>query len=121
MEEEEVNYDFPPRAAERFSIHCPITVRSETGECSGNTRDISITGIFMETESLLPDGTECRISLMVIKDDQPDVITVPGQVIRHDDEGMGLLIYGIDAEQLGAIQGLLEGRISPRPTADTTV
>lgn len=117
-EEQEPSYDFPPRAAKRFSVLCPVTVRSEAGECTGNTRNISTTGVFMETDTLLPDGTECKISLMVVKGGQPDVITVPGQVIRHDDEGMGLLIYGTDATQTAAIQDLTAGKITPRPTAD---
>ncbi len=106
------------REAPRISLSTMVSIKFESLEefsslCSKN---ISIKGIFLETEDPLPVGSSVSLEFTVSGDDSP-LIKVEGKVTRtvepNPDEasatpGMGIEFLTLDQESEFIIKSLIE-------------
>jgi c-di-GMP-binding flagellar brake protein YcgR len=79
--------DFPvPRRAQRVCIQRPVTVRYNRDgnfEITGISRDLSDTGIFLYTESVIEVGAQVELTLTFPSESaQPISTQVRGRVVR---------------------------------------
>jgi hypothetical protein len=79
--------DFPvPRKSERVAIQRPVTVkfnRDENFEFTGISRDLSDSGIFLYTESVIEEGAEVELTLTLPSfSAHPVPMLLRGRVVR---------------------------------------
>jgi hypothetical protein len=68
----------------RVEVRWPITLLSDRGRISGETRNISLTGIFMRSEKPLKENEFLRLALEPPKENS---IWVSGKVVWSDTRG----------------------------------
>jgi c-di-GMP-binding flagellar brake protein YcgR len=75
-----------PRKAQRVCLKQPVTVRYNRDghfEFTGISRDLSDTGIFLYTESLIEEGAHVELTLILPSESaEPNPIQVRGRVVR---------------------------------------
>lgn len=59
-------------------------------EARVDTRDISLHGLFLQTDAVLPIDTPCEIEIQLSGTTSKMDFTVQGVVCRHDPAGMGV-------------------------------
>ena len=77
------------RVTTRFNIEVAIGERTIR---SGQTRDLSMKGVYVVCDEELPAGAECRIAIRLSESDEGPVITARGEVIRADAEPSGFAV-----------------------------
>ena len=89
------------RAFERFELKVPAKVEIRGNDRQGQeisllTRDICAGGAFMETDTLLPEGTRVKLDFVLsiekLKEmlDSQCRILVEGEVVRADGKGIAI-------------------------------
>lgn len=69
------------------------------------TRDLSLKGLYFVSERTLPCGTRCEVELRL---SGPDVlICAVGEVVRSDENGIGLSFSEMDIDSFSHLRSLL--------------
>ncbi len=103
--------------ARRMLLPADVRVSSEeTGDdlaLSAITRDLSTTGLFLVTETLVPVGTTLHISLQLPGDDEWSLcdLELTGRVVRQVDHGLGVDFVSPPAEAVRRIEQLIDGDV----------
>lgn len=77
-------------------------------EAKVNTRDISLHGLFLETNTFIPIDTSCAIEIQLSGTTSKMNFTVQGEVCRHDPAGMGIVFTHLDPDSTIHIINLVE-------------
>ena len=73
----------------------------------GQTRDISLNGLYVICDERLPPGTSCRVILFLGESQNQLAIRTRGRITRVDDAGMGIEITEIPVESLDHMRKLV--------------
>ncbi|NIA08419.1 MAG: hypothetical protein GWP10_01250 [Nitrospiraceae bacterium] len=71
------------------------------------TRDISLKSVYCYSNRKLAPGTPCDIELYVKENNSRLVLFIKGQIVRTDDEGMGIRFEEMDFESFVCLKRLL--------------
>ncbi len=78
----------------RVAVAIDTTVEAggdgETTLISGQTKNLSLKGIYLYCPETLPPGTDCRVSLVLADGPSQPRVEAYGRVARVDDDGMGI-------------------------------
>ncbi len=88
------------RNYERLLIRKFALLKLANGETiEGETRDMSMSGIFLECESdlNLVVGTECTVSLAIAEENEETTIEAYGSIRHGGDGGIGLLFLKVNS------------------------
>ena len=101
----------PGRSARRYDRRVPIDFAHEGSSFSAHTRNISLGGVFIETDHTLPFGA--KISLRFKVPTQTEMIEVEGQVrwLEMDEgrlRGLGVRFEGLRARDVWALNKFFE-------------
>jgi len=114
------------------AIHAEISAAG--GTVSGLTRDVSIKGVFILTDQLLPEGSTCSVLLRLDGQRSGGGVRATGYVSRAVAEGIAIeftAVIGLDswdhlrglvmlnAEDVGRAQSQLAGHVGLRPRPET--
>jgi uncharacterized protein (TIGR02266 family) len=99
------------RSDRRYERRVPIDVSYEGSSFSGHTRNISLGGVFIETDRTLPFGARVGLSFRVPTQAEP--IEVGGQVrwLEMDEgrlRGIGVRFEGLRARDVWALNKYFE-------------
>ncbi|MCA1665321.1 MAG: PilZ domain-containing protein [Myxococcales bacterium] len=99
------------RCDRRYDRRVPIDFAHEGSSYSSQTRNISLGGVFLETEETLPFGA--KVSLRFKVPTQAETIEVEGQVrwLEMDDgrlRGLGVRFEGLRARDVWALNKFFE-------------
>jgi uncharacterized protein (TIGR02266 family) len=99
------------RQDRRYERRVPIDVQFDGGALSTHTRNISLGGVYVESERQLPFGTKVHLKFRVPS--QTDVIEVDGQVRWVEMEeghvkGIGIRFEGLRARDVWALNKFFE-------------
>ena len=99
------------RSDRRYDRRVPIDFAHEGSSFSAHTRNISLGGVFIETDHTLPFGA--KISLRFKVPTQTDLIEVEGQVrwLEMDEgrlRGLGVRFEGLRARDVWALNKFFE-------------
>jgi uncharacterized protein (TIGR02266 family) len=99
------------RSDRRYERNVPIDFTYQGSSFSGRTRNISLGGVFIETEERLPFGARVTLSFRVPT--QAEAINVDGQVrwLEIDDgrlRGIGVRFDGLRARDVWALNKFFE-------------
>ncbi|MGH7774906.1 MAG: PilZ domain-containing protein [Candidatus Binatia bacterium] len=90
--------------------HVKIEARVASGNAIvifGQTRDISLNGLYVICDERLPPGTSCRLTLFLGESENQLTIRARGRITRLDDSGMGIEITEIPVESLDHMRRLV--------------
>jgi len=108
------------RSAKRIRLRLTVTARALTGDALAfvcHTRDVSATGVLLETLELLPLG--CDLDLTLIDPETGSAVDVRGTVMRQvAPSGHHATLVGVLLDAPGEAWGALVARAAPR-TRDT--
>ena len=76
--------------------------------------NISRTGVFIRAKSPLAIGTKVNLRFTVIMEDI-ETIEGTGEVVRVDDEGMGVVFRELNSYSQSLLEKLLVSRAPPKP------
>lgn len=80
----------------------------ESVDISGTLANVSMNGMFLNTESHLPEEASCDISLLLDAGEETVTIHIEGTVIRNDPKGMAIQFTKIlGPESLTHLQNLV--------------
>jgi len=88
----------------RYHARMRVDCLSSNVHIRGVTRDISSTGIFAETKSLLPVGT---LLFMRLRAPSHEIMDVPAEVVRQHQCGMGLRLIDSERGDQSAFRSLI--------------
>ena len=74
---------------------------------SGETHDLSMKGLFFQTNEKMPIGTECDVTLILGDQGSPLDLKLKGRVQRVSGAGMGLKFKEIDLESYQHLKNLV--------------
>lgn len=89
------------RRAPRIVFESSATLRYDQGqvlEVRVDTRNISLTGLYLETDTRIPVETHCKIKIQLTGATSKMDFKVRGVVCRHDQTGMGITFTHLDED-----------------------
>lgn len=97
------------RWSERKNIAMDVTLHYEPiGRIDGKTRDISLEGMFIETDGVvLPPRAEVTVSFLTSEQGTEKTHNVPAYVVHNRDAGMGLMLRHSDYRDFYALRHML--------------
>jgi len=92
----------------RGMINMAVVVTAPEGRTvAGGCRDLSLDGVFVVTDSKLPEGTPCGLAMTHSDGRRTIAIEAKGIVARHTPGGFGVRFTAVGAEDLRRIYHLL--------------
>ncbi len=92
----------------RVPIHVMVEIRSGgTTLRTDKTQDLSMKGIFLQSDQALELQSKCELSLLLGGEENPVRIEVKGRVTRSSDAGMGIEFTEIDLDSYDYLQNLI--------------
>jgi len=91
----------------RFSSRIHITTKNDTIGARADSRDISLKGIFLLPEKMLPLNTFCSLKISLTGESSTMTFTVHGKVCRHDEQGMGIAFLDMEEDSFVHIKNLV--------------
>ena len=89
------------RQAQRILFVSKAIVRhgpDQAIEAKVDTRDISLKGLFLETDAVIPVDTSCELEIHLSGATSKMDFTVQGVICRHDSSGMGVAFTHLDED-----------------------
>lgn len=97
------------RNAERVRFRSRIVIHAEDTdlEATAESRDISVMGVYIHTDSMLPTGTKCRLSITLTGNSSEMHLDLAGLICRHDATGMGITFTDLDVDNFVHLKNLV--------------
>jgi len=112
----------PPDEKRKFTrIDFRTEIKVSTGEAeiiSSNMRNVSLGGIFIDTEETIPVGAECAITIDLVGPASSLRFLVEGEVVRKDEEGIAVRFTRMDADSLIHLRHLIKIHADDPATID---
>ena len=101
------------RARERVDFNIQATIKHNGQSVTSTlTRDLSPTGLYMEVDETLPEGTECDINIDITGISTELILDLSGKVAREDPgEGMAIEFTDLDLDTNIFLQHLASNSI----------
>ena len=73
----------------------------------GNTRDLSLRGVFIKTTDTLKIGTHCQVEVMLSGLQDQLVLKMEGHVVRRCDEGFAIYFESVDLDSYTHLKNIV--------------
>jgi hypothetical protein len=86
-----------------------VVVTTEEGDIITNciSRNISLTGIYIESDAILPINCACKMAIIVNESITPIAIMTEGRVVRSDTNGFAVHFSYIDRESYAQLCNII--------------
>lgn len=74
---------------------------------NGDVKDLSLHGVFVETETPIPVGTGVELTVYLSHTPDPVVINVSGSVVRSEARGIACVFEKIDLESFAHLRSII--------------
>jgi len=97
------------REATRVRFESQVLLRAGEEEVTAtvDARNISLKGMYVQAERLLPVHTPCRVTVRLTGTASQVAFTVEAEVCRHDGQGMGLVFARLSEDSYVHIKNLV--------------
>jgi hypothetical protein len=97
------------RLCSRVLLELKAAFRTDNETVVGRVRNISLTGMFLECGERPAVGTRGAIELILFGDSSEMTVRLSGDVVRHDDEGLGIQFHveGIELDSFMALKNAI--------------
>ena len=88
------------RKATRVTFDTKVTIKTDNPEqvSLAESRNVSVSGLFVTTDEDFPIGTHCDIHIQLGGDADGPSIKVKGKVVRKDRNGVGISFESVDVD-----------------------
>ncbi len=88
------------RTRTRVHFMTQVIVKTDESEivAEANSEDISIKGLFVNTEERIPVGTPCDIEILLTGTSTRLALTIKGIITRQDASGLGIAFDSMDLD-----------------------
>jgi hypothetical protein len=101
--------DSERRTFGRGMVSMAVVVTTKDGQTmAGGCRDLSLDGVFVCGDPVLPVGTDCKLVMTHTNGQKTIAMECKGQVARHTPGGIGVRFTSVGAEDLRKIYHLLQ-------------
>lgn len=73
----------------------------------GNSRDLSLNGIFIKADDDIPVGTECMVEISLSGTTESLPLTMQGTVVRKEASGIGISFNSMDIDSYTHLKNLV--------------
>ena len=98
------------RKGERVSFETEVFLKTADREIrvDGNTRDLSMRGLFVKTIEPFSVGIQCDIEIMLTGTTEKVVLTMRGTVVREESTGMAIYFDSVDLDSYAHLKKLVQ-------------
>ena len=90
------------RKHSRVGFATKIDVRLVSGQdticLDANSRDLSLKGIFVKTDTAFPLDTRCEVDIYLTGGVEEIKLEIQGKTVRQTDDGVGIVFKSMDVE-----------------------
>ncbi len=86
------------RVGFKTAIHIVIDANGEKIHLDGNSKDLSIRGIFVSTPKKLPAGTACKVKVYLTGGIDDIELSINATIVREAENGMGIEFDSMDVD-----------------------
>lgn len=98
-----------------FKTKARVTVTSGDMLLEGETENVSLKGVFLQTAVILPIREQVEIEIWMPDDPPESKVKAKALVVRHQEDGMGLEFAGMDFDCFFLLQDIIS-RVSGSPS-----
>lgn len=91
----------------RVGFTVSALLQSEGVAIKGEVKDVSLRGLYLETQELLPVGTPVEITIYLSFSEEPIVINVSGSVARLVPGGLGCAFDKMDVDSFAHLRSII--------------
>jgi hypothetical protein len=91
----------------RVGFKVSALLQCEGVALKGEVRDVSLHGLYLETDQVLPIGTPVEITIYLSTDIEPVVINVSGTVARLMPDGIGCSFDKMDIDSFAHLRSVI--------------
>jgi hypothetical protein len=95
---EEMNAEKRKKTRVHFKTEVILKTDESEIEAKANSRDISINGVFVNTEKSVPVGTPCDIEILLTGTSTRLALSIKGIVTRQEASGLGIAFDSMDID-----------------------
>lgn len=107
------NFPNEKRKEARAKFYAMVTLRSGMKEILPKTRaqDISMTGIFINTEYTLPVGKNCDVQIHLKGKSSILMLLIKGTVVRCSEDGIGITFKKLNVDTYFLLNAILNNAV----------
>jgi hypothetical protein len=97
------------RTRTRVHFTTQVIVKTDESEivAEANSEDISIKGLFVNTEERVPVGTPCDIEILLTGTSTRLALTIKGIITRQDASGLGIAFDSMDLDSYVHLKNII--------------
>ncbi len=88
-------------------IHIVLQIQEKQVKLEGNSRDLSLKGIFVRTDKLFPRGTTCSVKIYLTGGIEKIELMIQGTIIRETEAGIGIIFNSMDVETYSHLKNIV--------------
>ncbi len=100
------------RKSERVDFLTSISVDIEAGEniinINGDSKDLSLKGIFVYTDEKVQKGSLCRVKIFLLRARDNVELNIRGRVARIENNGLGIIFDSIDVDSFSHLKNIVK-------------
>jgi hypothetical protein len=89
-------------------INIAIIVGGEKMNLLGSSRDLSLKGIFVNTQNKIPIGTNCSVEVSLSGSINKIVLKMKATIVRETDRGIGIAFDSMDVDTYTHLKNVVQ-------------
>jgi hypothetical protein len=90
-----------------FKTRIVIETGSSRVQTEGSSKDLSLSGIFVNTNERIPTGTSCQVKILVLATTDPLVIQMDGRIVRSVPSGFAISFSSMDIDSYTHLKNVI--------------
>ena len=91
----------------RFETHVTIKTRDSEIRAEADSQDISMKGMFVETQVKIPEGTPCDLEILLTGSSTRLALTIKGTITRQEEDGLAIGFESIDLDSFIHLKNII--------------
>jgi hypothetical protein len=101
---------------EKIRVHyqTKIIVEADTAtiQLDGSTRDLSLGGVFVNTDKKLALDTRCKVKVLLSGLNFPLFIEIDGRIVRTDESGIAIVFESMDLDSYTHLKNIVRYNVT---------
>ena len=95
-----------------FKTQIVIEADSAKVQTEGSSKDLSLSGLFVNTKEKIPIGTSCKVKILLLGMTDPLVLHMDGQIVRYDLSGIAIAFNSMDLDSYTHLKNVIRYNIN---------
>ncbi len=91
-----------------FATKVSITVGPRQTKYDGDSKDISLRGVFLNTDDTLEMNTDCDIEIRLPGAQEDIVLSLKGHIVRKDEAGYAIYFDSVDLDSYTHLKNIIK-------------